>query len=212
MKRWLVGLAAVALVFGGVSQASASFILHFDENGNAFYNSTTGGIVGPNVPIVGTVMTDPSSGTPGLTYMLPELVTNGDVSVFNANPSTAPVLSDLMRFTNAQGNLSPGVTAPNITADRMIFYSVKDDGSTTSDGLADLPFTTLPANANGSVNEIQSEPTTGLVNFDWLPNGVGGNEYVGISDTPEPATLTLLAIGIAGMAGYGWCRRKAAAA
>lgn len=30
--------------------------------------------------------------------------------------------------------------------------------------------------------------------------------------TPEPASLTLLGIGIAGMAGYGWRRRKLAAA
>jgi hypothetical protein len=33
-----------------------------------------------------------------------------------------------------------------------------------------------------------------------------------ILETPEPASLTLLAIGIAGMAGYGWRRRKLAAA
>jgi hypothetical protein len=204
MKRWLVGFAAVAILIGGVGQASASFILHFDENGNAYYNSTTGGVVGPNVPIVGTVMTDPSSGTPGLTYVLPELVNNGDVSVFNANPVTAPVLSDLLRFTNNQGDLTVG----HSTANLLIYYSVMDDGSSTPDGLADLPFTTSPANANGSIFEIQSEPNTGLVNFDWLP---GGNEYVGISDAPEPATLTMLGIGIAGMAGYGWRRRKAAA-
>jgi len=211
MKRWLVGLAAVALLFGGVGQAFASFILKFDENGNASINNNGTGFV----PLTGTLAPDPSApGNMGLTYMLPSLVNNGDVSVFDANPTTAPVLSDLMRFTNANGDIAIRTVngAVNTTADRMIFYSVKDDGSTTSDGLADLPFTTLPGNANGSVNEIQSEPTTGLVNFDWLPNGTGGNEYIGISDTPEPATLTLFGIGIAGIVGYGWRRRKTAAA
>jgi len=34
----------------------------------------------------------------------------------------------------------------------------------------------------------------------------------GVATTPEPSTLTLLGIGIAGMAGYGWRRRKLAAA
>ena len=43
-----------------------------------------------------------------------------------------------------------------------------------------------------------------------FPNGSEVNG-VGPAATPEPATLTLLGMGILGMAGYGWRRRKAAA-
>jgi hypothetical protein len=39
-----------------------------------------------------------------------------------------------------------------------------------------------------------------------FPFGVGGD--VPMSVTPEPGTLTLLGIGIVGIAGYGWRRRK----
>jgi PEP-CTERM motif len=203
MKRWLVGFAAMVILFGGVGQASASFILHFDENGNGSYTQTLSSGAVVSGTIVGVVTQDPSApaGMMGLTYTLPELVNNGDVLVTEPGNPTAPVISDLLRFTNNRGDLTVG----HQTAGLLIYYSDIEQGEANTD-LADLPFTTLPANQNGIISEVGPEGNNG---FDWLP---GGNEYVGISDAPEPATLTILGIGIAGMAGYGWRRRKAAAA
>jgi hypothetical protein len=206
MKRWLVGFAAMAILFGGVGQASASFILYFDENGNASYTQTllSGAVVSGT--IVGVVAQDPSApaGMMGLTYALPELVNNGDLLIMEPGNPTAPVVSDMLRFTNNLGDLTLG----HQTANLLIYYSDIEQGEANTD-LADLPFTT---NTTSSIPEVGGEGNNG---FDWQPGGVpypNGNEYVGISDAPEPATLTMLGIGIVGMAGYGWRRRKTAAA
>jgi hypothetical protein len=67
-------------------------------------------------------------------------------------------------------------------------------------GGTDPPFTSgiFSLNANGSSNVT---PALG-------PQGGPVQQPEDVA-TPEPATLTLLAFGIAGMAGYGWRRRRA---
>jgi hypothetical protein len=50
-------------------------------------------------------------------------------------------------------------------------------------------------------------PPIGII----LPEGngpQGGDSRPDIASLPEPSTLTLLGLGLAGMAGYGWRRRK----
>jgi hypothetical protein len=73
-------------------------------------------------------------------------------------------------------------------------------GSTASTGPGTLP--SFPA-------EALSPPPWGLFSFGRLQMEVDGAE---VTATPEPASLTLLGTGAAGMVSYGWRRRKRATA
>jgi hypothetical protein len=201
MKRYLVALATLAMLAGGIGQASAAsiFILKFDENGNGSI-SINGA---PAVALHGVMMADPLEGGMSLTYMLPVTVANGDVGVVEPN-SAFGTLSDMLRFTDANSNLT------GITADRMIYYSELDpsqvQGGPGTD-LADRVFQVRSSNVT-TVREVGPE---GNNSFQY-GSVVGGNPvYIGISDVPEPATMTLFGAGVLGMAGYALRRCKNAA-
>lgn len=197
MKGWLIGFAAIALLFEGVGQVSASFILNFDENGNGSI-SISGAALVPNP---GTMLADPVEGGTSLTYRLPSLVPAVDVLIFEPGTTGQQTLSDMLRFTNANGVLDGSVSA-----DRMIYYSDLEPNDVQGGPGTDLADRSFQPRTTSGILEVGPEGNNGfsLLFFD--------NTYNGISDTPEPATLTLLGIGLASMAGYGWRRRKAAAA
>jgi len=164
-----------------VPQANDPFEYWFDEQGNGRYRIfLPGSPPGPIVNSPGQVING------NLTYFLPSPVVTGDVRIWEDSART--VLSDVLRFTDAAGNLSGG-----LTGDRMIYFSETAEPGEAAD-LADTGIpTSLVVRDGGGIVEVGPEGNNG---FDYAPGGPFDNTYHGISDVPEPSTLTGVALGL----------------
>jgi len=186
--------AAVALLLALGGSANALTIT-FDESGNGILDG---------VPITGILSPDPSvAGHPlALIYNLGEPVGVGDVGVleFGSNPA-APEISDWLRFTDANGDII------GASGNLLIFYSACAE---VCSALADTGF---PSNiGTGTTGGPVIESADGTFQFI-----AGFNTYNGISDeevsvrtVPEPLTLSMFGVGLAGAAALRLRRSKAA--
>ena|SRR5438445_202577 len=150
----------------------------FDENGNG---------MGPGGPIPGVIGIDPLTGTNALCYQLLFPTAPGDV-LLTESGAQSNVVSDLFRFIN----------------NNLYVYSERETNEITAD-LADV-FTLPPLQpfVAGPFQEVGVEGNNGFV---WAPppgSGAPGDpgfpvQYNFISDVPEPSSMMLVGLSIAGL-------------
>jgi hypothetical protein len=186
----LAGSISVTYSTGIGFNAGVTFTEHW-----ASYLGTAGATSGAVTNELGGVLGGGPNGTPqqitfSSSVTQPILLVN-----FLGGPSGV-FAHDVFNFGSNSFTL---LSSHNATASGNMVSGTSLDTDTADDGFG-IQFT----GTFGPLNPLQ---------FTYTSDGLGGNGLqsvaftIGASQVPEPAALTLLAIGIACVAGYGWRRR-----
>jgi hypothetical protein len=198
--RVILSLAAAAVLFGGGAKAQAAF-LHFDdtlETGiQITANDFEGGLsingapfqLGLGAPASGTFPETTTPITFAGTWIAAGGVTPASQTVYFAEAANPTLVSDILHYDVA---VDPTSGLAHITGSFL---------SDVSDDLGTVPAGIMPFIETGKPLDASQPNLTFLVASD-----------VDSTATPEPATISLLGMGVASLLGHAWRRRKMAAA
>jgi PEP-CTERM motif len=185
MKRATLSLAALALLLGGVGQVKAGLII--SEEGAV---NLTGGPFDPGLNVFFGPMSTPVPGTITLVYGWVATVGSSSIDQYLLDSGFGSVPFNGVIFSTPPDE--PAFTSVTLESTSGDFSQFTASDITFNAHAVALNYAGLPPSGEGG---------TGDVVFNYYTTAT--------QPTPEPATLTMLGIGIASIAGYGWRRRKA---
>ena len=216
-------LAVLALLLGGAGQAKAGLLWYSGDSDGIASLINQNNVQSYNIVYNGFNVT-------GSGWYVGSVWSN---DVFQSGPpvsttATWAILSNLPTGTLvASGDGVATLTTTGFTFEGFPEYQVLVSGLSVYLAPGTYWLAVYPDNTNGGIaskdttsgaNAVGTSPGANYVSTD------GGNTFLGptgntgsagiegvATAAPEPASLTLLGIGIPGIAGYGWRRRKLAA-
>jgi hypothetical protein len=215
MRRMLGGLLALALLCVCAGQASADPISLFNTGVNAGGMPLPDGTLGDphytlvSVPSGSTTVIRVRTSAGG--FPIPPWVGNNSTSAWIGPNNNAEVDGPIghydYRTTFTLSSASAIKITGRWTTDNEgvnILLNGVPTGNTLPSATSFSSFHSFTITGNGVAG---SNTLDFIVNNDGGPTGVRA-EFFGANTVPEPGTLTLAAIGMTGLLGYGWCRRR----